>query len=283
MGPTSCDWRTSTSNFCGQSKATSHRCCQCYVQRPSKRGHLWRGGGEMRGWAKASRPFGLKKARKKGAPCIWDHQHPQQNASVPGCSGENAETTAAAARAEARAPPAGSCTHSSPGCGLGSFLLRGSLREQSCYISSSSSPVAGALEFCYVSSLRRIPYCVQETPAHVDWSLPHFLQVPPSRTTKLFPMAEVHVELPKTKTYSLSFFLLQWAWTDSSYAPNQKVWGLVGFSSQVTIARRQKSRFPSRSTDREPSTDLLAGGGPSAKLWTAKKRSCTFEMLVKGV
>ena len=71
-------------------------------------------------------------------------------------------------------------------------------------------------------------------------------------------MAEVPVELPKTKTYSLSFFLLQWAWTDSSYAPIQKVWGLVGFSSQVTGARRQESRFPSRSTDREPSTDLLA-------------------------
>lgn len=71
-------------------------------------------------------------------------------------------------------------------------------------------------------------------------------------------MAEVPVELPKTKTYSLSFFLLQWAWTDSSYAPIPKVWGLVGFSSQVTIARRQKSRFPSRSTNQEPSTDLLA-------------------------
>lgn len=71
-------------------------------------------------------------------------------------------------------------------------------------------------------------------------------------------MAEVPVELPKTKTYSLSFFLLQWAWTDSSYAPIPKVWGLVGFSSQVTIVRRQKSRFPSRSTNQEPSTDLLA-------------------------
>lgn len=40
---------------------------------------------------------------------------------------------------------------------------------------------------------------------------------------KLVPMAQVPVELPKTKNYFLSFFL-----RSEPYAPIQKVWGLVG-------------------------------------------------------
>lgn len=82
---------------------------------------------------------------------------------------------------------------------------------------------------------------------------------------KLFPMAEVPAELPKTENYCStlpSFFPSRPGQTDSLTAPRHKVWGVIGFSRQITTASSQESRFPSRSTDGEknhrPSPSLLA-------------------------
>lgn len=141
----------------------------------------------------------------------------------------------------------------------GSFPFSGGLGKQSCCISSADGHRSLRIlcpfpEKDFLPLFRKCQHMVTDD-SHLSY------RYRSGTNSHCLAWLKYLLSCQRPKTI-LSFFLPQQAWTDSPTASSQKVWGLTGFSCQITTAR---SLFPIH----KPQTQsLLPGqaGGSSAKL-----------------